>query len=74
MSYWLPVVVVLGVVLIVALALIVRRTQTLPADAPLEQDPNDFAAPQSLEMVHAQDELTARELEEERAQDTTPAA
>jgi hypothetical protein len=73
MSYWIPVVVALGVIAIVALALIVRRMHTLPAHEPLEQDPNDVAAPLPLDVAH-EDSLTARELEEERARDTTPAA
>ena len=74
MSYWIPVVVALGVIAIVALALIVRRTHTLPAQEPLEQHPDDLAAPLPLDVVREEDALTARELEEERAQDTTPAA
>jgi biopolymer transport protein ExbD len=60
MTVWLVILAVLAVVLVAAIGLILRMTHRLPARERLHQDPEDIAAPISIEIAE-EDSLQVEE-------------
>ena len=69
---WVLLIAGLSALLFASVAAIVRGTHKLPAHEPLHGDPADLASPVPLHVAE-RDSMTARELEEERADDRAEA-